>query len=440
MDAIGSFANSTVALIVVLGIIIFFHESGHFMLAKAFGMRVFIFSFGFGRRLFGFKRGDTDYRVSLIPLGGYVKLEGEPDDAISEETAPRGDGNDFTSRPRWQRLIVYFAGPAMNAVLTVLTFWIMFVIGAPVAGVFVEPPVVGDIEVGSPAALAGFQPADRIVSVDGDATVDWQAALVAFGLRPGRQVKVVVLRDGTEQKLEVKPVARAQSFGDIGVIPIVRVGTVAEGGAAAGADLKTLDGILSVGGKRIRSFTEIPAILGGVGDAPTVFELVRDDKRLSLTITPRGGKIGIGNHLIPRRFPVGEAFTEAVSESWSQTVQMVQLLKRLLTARVSAKSALSGPIGIAQAAGEAARRGLIDYLSLVALLSISVGVLNLFPMAPLDGGHIAVLAVEMVIRRDLSDKVKIVFLNAGFVLIMALMVFILYSDLSKLPWLSRFLP
>ncbi len=440
MDAIGSFANSTVALIVVLGIIIFFHESGHFLLAKAFGMRVFIFSFGFGKRLFGFKRGDTDYRVSLIPLGGYVKLEGEPDDAITEDTAPRGDGNDFLSRPRWQRLLVYFAGPAMNAVLTVLVFWIMFVIGAPVAGVFVEPPVIGDIETGSPAALAGFEPADRILSVDGDLTADWQGALVAFGLRPGRLVEVVVRRDGAEQRLKVKPVARAQSFGDIGVIPIVRVGLVSEGGAAAEAGLRTNDGILAVGGKRIRSFVEIPAILGASGDTPTKFDLVRDDQKLSLSIVPRGGRIGIGNHLIPRRFPVGQAFTEAVRESWSQTVQMVQLLKRLLTARVSAKSALSGPIGIAQAAGEAAKRGLIDYLSLVALLSISVGVLNLFPMAPLDGGHIAILLAEMVIRRELSEKVKIVFLNAGFVLIMALMVFILYSDLSKLPWLSRFLP
>jgi regulator of sigma E protease len=440
MDAIGAFANSTLALIVVLGVIIFFHESGHFMLAKAFGMRVFIFSFGFGKRLFGFKRGDTDYRVSLIPLGGYVKLEGEPDDAISEDLAPRGDGNDFTARPRWQRLVVYFAGPAMNAVLTILVFWIMFVIGAPVAGVFVEPAVIGDIETGSPAALAGFEPADHIISVDGDVTPDWQSALVAFGLRPGRNVDVVVRRAGSEQKIKVKPVARAQSFGDIGVIPIVRVGLVSEGNAAEAAGLKTEDGILTVAGKRIRAFQDIPAILGSGGDVPTVFELVRGDERLSLTITPRGGKIGIGNHLVPRRFPVGEAFNEAVKESWSQTVQMVQLLKRLLTARVSAKSALSGPIGIAQAAGEAAKRGLIDYLSLVALLSISVGVLNLFPMAPLDGGHIAILMAEMVIRRDLSDKVKIIFLNAGFVLIMALMVFILYSDLSKLPWLSRFLP
>ena len=159
MDAIGSFANSTVALIVVLGIIIFFHESGHFLLAKAFSMRVFIFSFGFGKRLFGFKRGDTDYRLSLIPLGGYVKLEGEPDDAISEDTAPRGDGNDFTSRPRWQRLIVYVAGPAMNAVLAVLTFTIIFMLGVGVPGVRYDVPTIGAIDPGSPAESAGLLPA-----------------------------------------------------------------------------------------------------------------------------------------------------------------------------------------------------------------------------------------------------------------------------------------
>src|SRR6188474_2753892 len=129
MSNAGALLQNTGAFIVVLGLMIFFHEFGHFITAKAFGMRVFIFSFGFGKRLFGFKRGDTDYRVSLIPLGGYVKLEGEPDDVISEDTAPRGDGNDFLSRPRWQRLIVYFAGPAMNAVLAVLTFTIIFMLG-----------------------------------------------------------------------------------------------------------------------------------------------------------------------------------------------------------------------------------------------------------------------------------------------------------------------
>ena len=440
MEAIGSFANSTAALIVVLGVIIFFHESGHFLLAKAFGMRVFIFSFGFGKRLFGFKRGDTDYRVSLIPLGGYVKLEGEPDDAISEDTAPRGDGNDFTSRPRWQRLIVYFAGPAMNAVLTVLVFWIMFMIGAPFPGVLVEPAVVGDVETDSPAALAGFEPADHIVAIDGDRIKDWQAALIGFGLRPGRSVDVTVLRAGVERQLSVKPIVREQNIGDIGVIPIVRVGQVTEGGAAAAAGLLTNDGILAINGRRLRGFQEVPPILAARGDVPTTFDLVRDDQRVTLSIVPRSGKIGIGNHLIPRRFPPLEALKEAAKESWVQVRQMVALLKSLLTFRISPRTALSGPVGIAKEAGAAAKRGLVEYLQLMALLSVSVGVLNLFPMAPLDGGHIAVLVAEMVIRRELSEKVKLVFLNAGFVLIMALMIFILYSDLSKLPFLSRFLP
>jgi regulator of sigma E protease len=172
---------------------------------------------------------------------------------------------------------------------------------------------------------------------------------------------------------------------------------------------------------------------------PIKFDVVRDDARVALDITPRGGKIGVANHLIPRKFPIGTAFTEAVKESAAQTKLMVQLVQRLLTARVSAKSTLSGPIGIARDAGEAARRGLVDYLHLMALLSVSVGVLNLFPMAPLDGGHIAVLAAEMAIRRDLSERIKLVFLNAGFVLIMALMLFILYSDLSK-TWVGKFLP
>lgn len=440
MDAISNFANSTLAVIVLLGVIIFFHESGHFLVAKAFGMRVFVFSFGIGRRLFGFKRGDTDYRVSLLPLGGYVKLEGEADDIISEDVAARGDGNDFTSRPHWQRLAVYLAGPAMNAVLAVLVFWIMFVVGAPVPGVLLETPVVGDVEAASPAATVGFEPADKILTIDNDKVPDWQSAFIAFGLRPGRDVRVVVVRDGQEKTFTVKPILREETFGDIGVYPLVRIGAISSGGAAEAAGLVSGDGILSIGGKKIRSFLDIPERLAAVGDVATPFEVLRDDKRQTISVTPRGGKIGVGNHLVPRRFPPAEALKEAVKETWSQTGQMVGLIKRLITARVSAKSAFSGPVGIAQAAGDAVRRSFVEYLSLMALLSVSVGVLNLFPMAPLDGGHIAVLLAEMVVRRELPEKAKLVFLNTGFVLVMALMVFILYSDLSKLPLLRKILP
>ena len=440
MDAIGSFANSTVALLVVLGIIIFFHESGHFLLAKAFGMRVFIFSFGFGKRLFGFKRGDTDYRVSLIPLGGYVKLEGEADDGVSEDTAPRGDGDDFTSRPRWQRLIVYFAGPAMNAVLAILTFTIIFMLGVGVPGVRYDVPTIGAIEPASPAATAGLEPGDTITMFDGEIASDWEQVQIGILMRPNRDITLEVAR-GTERLARtVRSRMVEERMGDIGVFPLVRIGQVAPGSPAEAAGLKVDDGLLRVAGAPLQSFADVPAKVRAAGDQPVAFEILRGGERLTLNIAPRQGRVGISEKFVIKKFGFPRAVKEAGRETWDRTVQMVSLLKQLLTFRVAAKSALSGPIGIAQAAGEAARTGIVSILYLIALLSISVGVLNLFPMAPLDGGHIAVLLAEMVIRRDLSDKVKLIFLNAGFILLMALMVFILYSDLSKLPWLSRFLP
>jgi regulator of sigma E protease len=440
MDAIGSFANSTFALIVVLGIIIFFHESGHFLLAKAFGMRVFIFSFGFGKRLFGFKRGDTDYRVSLIPLGGYVKLEGEPDDVISEDTAPRGDGNDFLSRPRWQRLIVYFAGPAMNAVLAVLTFTIIFMMGVGVPGVRYDVPTIGAIEPGSPAALAGLLPGDTFTKFDGEPATDWEQVQIGVLMRPDRDIVVEIARGQERLSRTIHSRVAEERMGDIGVFPLVRIGSVAAGSPAEAAGVKVDDGLLRVAGAPLESFADVPAKVRAAGDQPLSFEILRGAERLTLSIAPREGRVGITEKFVIKKFGFTRALKEACRETWDRTVQMVSLLKQLLTFRVAAKSALSGPIGIAQAAGEAARTGIVSILFLIALLSISVGVLNLFPMAPLDGGHIAVLIAEMVIRRELPEKAKIVFLNAGFVLIMALMIFILYSDLSKLPWLSRFLP
>ena len=440
MDAIGSFANSTVALIVVLGIIIFFHESGHFLLAKAFGMRVFIFSFGFGKRLFGFKRGDTDYRVSLIPLGGYVKLEGEPDDAITEDTAPRGDGDDFTARPRWQRLIVYVAGPAMNAVLAVLTFTIIFMLGVGVPGVRYDVPTIGAIDPGSPAAAAGLEPGDTITKFDGEPALDWEQVQIGILMRPNRDIAMEMTRGAERFTKTVRARVIDGKMGDIGVFPLVRIGQVTKGSPAEAAGLKVDDGLLRVAGAPLQSFADVPAKVRAAGDQPLAFEILRGQERLSINIAPKEGRVGIAEKFVIKKFGFARAAKEAFRETWDRTAQMVGLLKQLLTFRVAAKSALSGPIGIAQAAGEAARTGIVSILFLIALLSISVGVLNLFPMAPLDGGHIAVLLVEMVIRRELSDKVKIVFMNAGFVLIMALMVFILYSDLSKLPWLSRFLP
>ena len=192
------------AFVLVLGVIIFFHEFGHFITAKAFGMRVYIFSFGFGRRLFGFKWGDTDCRVSLIPLGGYVKLEGEQDDLMSEDTSARGDSRDFVNRPRWQRFIVYLAGPFMNGVLAVAVFTALYMAGFGVDASRYDRPILGAVQAGSPAAAAGLQPGDEILSIDGKPQANWEEVLTDVALRPDRDLKVRIRRGAQEMDVTVR--------------------------------------------------------------------------------------------------------------------------------------------------------------------------------------------------------------------------------------------
>lgn len=221
------------------------------------------------------------------------------------------------------------------------------------------------------------------------------------------------------------------------MFPLIRVGQVEAGAPAAEAGLRPEDGLLRVGGKPLRTFEDIPPIVQASEGKPLAVELLRDGTPLSLSVTPKGGRVGVGQKYFLRKFGVARAFREACRETWDQTVRLVGLLKQLFTRRVAAGSALSGPVGIATAAGAALKDGLGSVVSLIALLSISVGVLNLFPMAPLDGGHMAVLLAEMVVRRELGERLKLAFLNAGAVLIFALIGFILYSDLSKVPWIAK---
>jgi regulator of sigma E protease len=400
-------------------------------------MRVFIFSFGFGKRLFGFRVGDTDYRVSLIPLGGYVKLEGEGDDIVSENVSARGDGKDFLSRPRWQRLLVYLAGPAMNAVLAVVGFTALFMLGIGVPGVRYDRPTIGHVEPRSPAEQAGLAAGDTILRLDGQTMADWEQTQLAILMRPGRDIALSVQRGQTTLDVAAKSRVIDDRLGDIGVFPMVRVGEVTAGGPAELAGLRKDDGLLRVGGQPLKSFEDVPPIVRAAGATPLAFEILRGSERTTISITPRDGRVGVAQKFVVKKFGLVRSANEAIQEAFRQTNRMVDLLKQLLTFQVAARSALSGPIGIAQAAGEAARSGVESILYLIAMLSISVGVLNLFPMAPLDGGHIAVLLAEMLIRRELSERVKYGFLNAGAVLIFALMAFILYSDLTKVRWIQN---
>ncbi len=434
--------TNTGSLIIVLGIVIFFHEFGHFITAKAFGMRVFIFSFGFGKRLLGFKWGDTDCRLSLIPLGGYVKLEGEPDDKLSEDVSRQGDGRDFTARPRWQRFVVYLAGPAMNVVLTLLAFTVLYQLGWGVDSTLYDPPVVGFVEALSPAARAGIVPGDEILAIDGKPQAAWEAALMTILLRPSQTLPFRIRRGGEELTLSVATAVSERSAGEIGVVPLVRVGQVIPGAPASVAGIQPNDGILAVGSKPVRSFPEIPALLAAAPDGPLKVQVFRDGSLFELDVTPRGGKIGISSKTTFQRLGPFDAAVQAFRETWRYTVQTAELIRQIVTAQASAKAALSGPVGIAQASGEAVRSDspVRALLFVIALISISVGILNLFPLPPLDGGHLAILAGESLIRRDFSLEVKTWIMNAGAMAMFLLIGLVLYSDLSKVSWIGKYLP
>jgi regulator of sigma E protease len=432
--------TTPLAFVFVLGVIIFFHEFGHFITAKAFGMRVFIFSFGFGPRLVGFKWGDTDLRISAIPLGGYVKLEGEPEDRLSENTATLGDGKDFTSRPRWQRFVVYLAGPVMNGVLAIAGFTALYMVGYGIDAVLTDPPVIGAVEPGSPADAAGVRPGDEILSIDAQPKVNWDEALMAIVVRPDRALHLRVRRGGEEKEFVVQSTSTStQKMGQIGVSPLVRIGQVLPGSPAERAGLKPDDGVLSLNGKPAASFVDIPALLGST-KGPVVLQIWRQGKVLEVTVTPENGRLGIINKTIAKKLSFLPAVREATAATWNLTRQTFVILKGLSTASISPKAALTGPLGIAKASGDAARSGIRALLFLVASLSVSVGILNLFPLPPLDGGHLAILLGEGVRRRDFSATAKSWILNAGAMVLFLLIGLVLYSDLSKTNWLGKYLP
>ena len=438
------FITTPLAFVAVLGIIIFVHEFGHLITAKAFGMRVFIFSFGFGKRLFGFQWGDTDCRVSAIPLGGYVKLEGEPGDHLSEDTSLRGDGRDFLSRPRWQRFLVYLAGPAMNAVLTITVLTGLYMVGFMVDASPFDRPIIGAVDAGSPAEKAGLVPGDEILSIDDKTLPSWEDAQYHILIRPETTLKLKVRGSrgrargdlalggdhGRADRLDRRAPAGPGRAG--GSRPARR------GGGADGSTTRSSRSTAS----QLKSFSEIPPIVGGAGGKALAFRLYRDGQTLELEITPKdagsGPRVGIGPKTVVKQFGPARAVVEATRWTWDMTKQTFDVVGRLVTARISPKT-MMGPLGIAQASGDAARGGAGSLLFLVAVISLQVGILNLFPLAPLDGGHLAILAVEGVARRDLSPLVKSWIMNAGAAVIFLLIGLVLYSDISKMSFVQRLL-
>ncbi|HSL82129.1 MAG TPA: site-2 protease family protein, partial [Thermoanaerobaculia bacterium] len=312
------FLTNAVAFVIALGVIIFVHEAGHLLVAKAFGVRVLAFSLGFGKRLFGFRRGETEYRVSMVPLGGYVRLGGENPDEISD------DPREFLNKPRWQRILVYVAGPAMNVVLAILLMAGLFAVGTSVVGdVGRDEAMVGAVAEGLPAAEAGLRPGDVLVSVDGKAVSTWQDFATEVSFSPGEPLELGVERGGERFHVTVVPVkVEPYGFGDVGVIPrlVPRVLQVVEGAPAAAAGLREGDQILTVDGRPVAGTGDLIASLEKHPGQEIVLGVRRGSKRLDVALVPEAndagvGKIGalIGPYV---RYPLGQAFVASVRFNW----------------------------------------------------------------------------------------------------------------------------
>lgn len=427
-----AFLISGLAFLFALGVIIFVHELGHLLAAKAFGVRALTFSLGFGKRLWGFQWGETEYRVAAIPFGGYVRLGGENPGEASD------DPREFLNRPRWQRIVVYLAGPAMNVALAILLIAIVFMVGIEVPDLGGTPPVVGAVEEGSSAAAVGLQPGDRILALNGKEVASWQE--VAFGLMtsPERPVALQVRRGQEVFATQVVPgkVPRYEVGDTAGLYPqlLPRVTQLVPGMPAAEAGFRVGDELRTVDGRPVTgSMDFVRHIEERAGETVRV-EVLRHGRLVELAVVPveqdGKGKIGVGIGAFQRYGPL-----RAIAESARYNVQIVRqtfvVLGKIFSRELSARSALSGPIEIAVQSGAAARTGFKYLLHLMGFISMSIAILNLFPIPILDGGQILILCVEGLIRRDLSLRFKELINQVGLVVILLLMLVVIYFDLAR---------
>jgi regulator of sigma E protease len=443
--------TTLLAFLFVLGVLVFIHELGHFLLARWNGVRVLTFSLGFGPKILKVQRGDTEYCISIIPLGGYVKMAGE-----NPEDGPTGKDDEFLAKSKWQRFQILIAGPAMNILLAVVLLAVVLMQGAEVLAYLDRPAAVGAVQAGSPAERAGILPGDVITQFGTAGISTWEHLDMAVAGRPERDVDVVVIRNGREERLQVRPDltelrmrndARFE-VGTIGVLPDVypSVLSFVPGQPAESSGLQPGDVILAIDGERaVFVSLAIQTISQKPGDRPIVFTVRRDGVEQDISVTPyrEGERTLVGMYMNDARVSVTPTPIEAVGMSIQRNIEMSGLilntLKDLVTGEASPKQ-LMGPVGIAQLSGESAQMGWLPLLGLMAAISLNLGLLNLMPIPVLDGGHIFIMALETISRRDFSLPVKEKMLFVGFVLLMTLMVTVIYNDLTRITWIENLMP
>jgi regulator of sigma E protease len=437
-----AFFQSAFWFLILIGVMILIHELGHFWAARFFDVRVETFSFGFGPRLFGFRRGETDYRISLVFfLGGFVKMAGElPGDESAND--PRG----FMAKFRWQRLIIVLAGPLMNVVLAVGLLTGLYMVKYQRVVDADSGAVIGAVTPATPAAKAGIQEGDRIVKLGGRRNPTWDDIIVKEVESAARPMQLTIARNGKEFDTTVTPVLDERSgVGNAGWSEKgeVQLGPVTSGMPAQKVGFQQGDLILSANGHPIHATVRFHEVIRGSGGKPVTIEFQRNGKPMQVTVQPVwSGADGparwvIGAYVEPKlnivtsRLSLPGALRESVQENVRSAGLIFRFLEGIVERRISAKS-LTGPVGIAQMSGQAAKQGPSAFIMLMSMVSLNLAVINLMPLPILDGGSVVMLIIEMVMRRDMSMSVKEAVFKVGFVFIMMLVAFVLYNDITKI--------
>ena len=433
---------------VVLGIMILVHEFGHYAAAKWFGVRVDVFSIGFGKRLTGFRRGGTDYRISALPLGGYVKMAGE-----SPLESRSGAADEFMSHPRWQRFVIAIAGPAMNILLAVVLLTGVFMVHYEHPVYLDQPAVVGWVLENSPAAKSGIEQGDRIVRIEGQQNPTWEDVLLKVAIASKGPMDIAIQRGNEILEKQVQPETEGSDpYATVGWLPDqpITVTELEPNMPAVQAGLKLGDEIVAVNGTPMRSLLSVIHYLRQNGSKPVDVTAVRNGQQLSFRITPvqteedgqKNYRLGFQSRPVQiDKLPFAQALNRSIEENKRYSLLIVDLVRKLAQHKASIKQ-MEGPIGIARASGDAARQpGWTPLLSLMAMISLNLGIFNLLPIPILDGGIILLLIIEGLLRREISMKIKERIYQTAFVFLILFAVVVIYNDLMKaLPGLAQRLP